>query len=515
MYACAQTTPLTGGPKDVWAPAIDSAKTYPANGQINFDGNEVSIKFNEYIRLNNPTENIIIIPQQTEAPTIMAKNKRLNIKFNEPLTENTTYTITFNNAIQDITEKNDSVFQFVFSTGNYIDSLQVFGSVKDAFTNQAAAEMLVGLYPKNVESNFDSIPFKYKPTYLSQTNDNGLFQLNYLKAGVYYLFAIKDKNKNLLYDKGEYIGFIAEKEFNLIPTDTFIFDFGTFVEEDEEVYVEDVNFTFPGKLEVILSNPTDSFSVSSTMSLLEEKTAREDSLIFWLTENPQARMKFFTNLLGEKDTLKPIFKGTPDNVNEVKLTQTNNVVKGKLLPNENLKISFSEPILNVDLSGIHFYDIDSNELDLKEYNIDVRTIEFETEGSDAVRILIDSAAVSSVFGRVFSQSLALNFENHSADYYGSLIVSMDTTFSVPVIVHVLDDKKQIVASQPFQKKMVFEKLLPANYQLRLIFDVDDNGEWTPGSLSEGRIPEKVIYNTESIKVKSKWEKEIEWQLIPN
>ena len=211
LLSCAQTSPLTGGPKDQYAPAIDSAKTSPYNGQINFADDKVIMKFNEYIKLNNPNDNILIIPQMNEKPTIMAKNKRLVITFNEPLQDNTTYTITFNNAIQDITESNDSVFQYVFSTGNYIDSLQIVGNVRDAFTNQLQKEMLVALYPKSLDANFDSIPLKFKPTYLCQTNAGGKFELNYLKDGVYYVFTFKDKNKNLLYDSGEPIAFMEEK----------------------------------------------------------------------------------------------------------------------------------------------------------------------------------------------------------------------------------------------------------------------------------------------------------------
>ena len=183
MFSCAQTSPLSGGPKDQFAPEIDSAKTHPYNGQTNFADDQVRMKFNEYIKLNKPNDNILIFPLMEEKPTIEAKNKRLTITFNEPLQEKTTYIITFNNAIQDITESNDSVFQYVFSTGNYIDSLQVFGSVRDAFTNQLQSEVLVALYPKDLEANFDSIPLKFKPTYLAQTNESGRFELNYLKDG--------------------------------------------------------------------------------------------------------------------------------------------------------------------------------------------------------------------------------------------------------------------------------------------------------------------------------------------
>jgi methionine-rich copper-binding protein CopC len=512
LYGCAQTTPLTGGPKDKYAPGIDSAKTSPYNGQVNFADDQIRMKFNEYIRLNKASENIIIIPQLKGTPTIEAKNKKLTITFNEKLQENTTYNITFNSAIQDITEKNDSVFQFVFSTGSFIDSLQVTGSIKNAFTNNAIDKMLIGLYPKDLEANFDSIPFKFKPTYLAQSDKNGKFELNYLKKGVYYLFAIKDLNKNLLYDLGESFAFVETKEFNLTAGEIPSFNMNAFQEGSDELFLEDLNFTYPGKIEVLLSQETDSFDVSANLPLIQEETGRRDSLIFWLNQPPVPKMRFYVNLAEKLDTLKPIFSNRPDKAEDVKINQTNNVVKGKLLPAENLRLEFSEPIKSVSKNEVHFFDIDSNEVAIDSFKIDVRGVEFPTFNTLAHRIVIDSAAVSSVFGRENDNAITLTFENEEEDYYGDLIVTMDTLFTESVIVHLLDSKGLIVDFMPHSNKMIFEKLLPGNYQLRLIFDVNKNGEWTTGSFSDGIQPERVIYNSETIKIKSKWEKEIDWRI---
>jgi hypothetical protein len=136
ISACAQINDLTGGANDDYAPQIDSAKSFPYNGQTNFEGDRVVLKFEEYITLVKPNDNILITPRPEVAPIISAHNKTLEIQFVTPLQENTTYTINFNRAIADITEKNDSIFQYVFSTGNYIDSLSISGNVKDAFTNK-------------------------------------------------------------------------------------------------------------------------------------------------------------------------------------------------------------------------------------------------------------------------------------------------------------------------------------------------------------------------------------------
>jgi len=509
LWGCAQITPLQGGPKDIYAPAIDSAKSYPLSGQINFTEQEIKLRFNEFIQLNNPKENIIFSPQQEQDPTITYKNKKLSILFNDELKTNTTYTITFNGAIQDITEKNDSVFQYVFSTGDYIDSLQFKGKVIDAFTNRRIDQMLVGLYPVDVPSNFDSIPFNIKPTYLGQTDKSGNFELNYLKNGIYYVFAINDKNRNLLYDQGEKIAFLSEKTVNLEDNISNV-KLRAFNEVNEECFVEDVSFTYPGKFTVVLSSPTDSFEVQSNLDLLQEDTETKDSLVFWLNQNPVPKMRFYTNLNGELDTLKPIYKNVPDGGKVTPLTMENNVKAGKLFPSENLVLTFSEPVGEIVEGGVKFYDIDSNDVKVEVLSQNVRAIEYKTFGTVAHRVVVDSAAIKSVYGHFTDKEQSLLFDSHEEDYYGSLIINIDTAFNQKVLVHLLNSKEEIIDSMIFAQKMTFLDIIPGDYQLRLIFDVDNNDQWTPGVLKEVKIPEEVLYYSENIKIKSKWEKEIDW-----
>ena len=107
----------------------------------------------------------------------MVRDKKLKSHFNEDLDQNTTYTLSFNNAIKDLSEKNDSIFQVVFSTGAYIDSLSIFGIVTDGFTNAPLENFVVALYDKTTSTAFDSIPFKDRPIYINQTNKAGEFKM--------------------------------------------------------------------------------------------------------------------------------------------------------------------------------------------------------------------------------------------------------------------------------------------------------------------------------------------------
>lgn len=509
MFGCAQITPLTGGPKDIYAPSIDSAKTSPYNGQLNYLDKKVEIRFNEYIQLNKPSENILIIPQQTERPIITSKNKRLTIEFVDELLPNTTYNITFNNAVQDLSEKNDSVFQFVFSTGDFIDSLQISGSVSDAFTNTALKGMLIGLYPESITDQFDSIPMKNKPTYLVQSDKKGQFKMNYIKNGTYYLYSFLDKNKNLKLDNNESRAFITQQVIELNQNVDSI-KLRAYLPSNPEVLLEDLNFKFPGQVEVILSNPADSFAVKSQIDLIQEYTNREDSLIFWLAQNPVPKMRFITYLNGEIDTLKPIYSGTPDKIETVKMKATNNVLKGKLYPETDLIFTFNEPISSIDTTKIKAFDKDSNQLKLPPVIANVRDLSFQIQESTIYEIRIDSGAITSLYGRSNEAQLKVLFESLKKDYYGNLLVNVDSTFSEPVIVQLLNSKSEVITEKTLEKVNTFNDLLPGDYQIRLIFDSDNDGKWSEGNMTTFTEPEKVIYYSGTVKVKSKWDKEVDW-----
>ncbi len=507
--------PLEGGIDDEYAPIIDSAHTFPLPGQLNFSGQEVRIKFNEYVKLVKPRDNIIISPSgnQTE---ITAKNKTVKIQFGNALDPNTTYSINFNRAVADLNEGNDSIFQYVFSTGDYIDSMVLTGSVTDGFTNRPDKNFLVALYPDSLLEDFDSIPRLVTPTYIGQTDESGKFRLNYLKNNAYFLFAFSDVNKNLKLDPGERIAY-PEDRVVALETENAHSDIKSFKPKSADCQITETRFSWPGKLEFIFSNDPVNFDVWSTLPLLRDSSDKVDSLVYWLSGNPTSGMQFFTKLNGVLDTIKPFYKGIPEAGTKIpELTFQTNIRDGKLLPGENLRLIFSEPVGSVPEEKIHFIDSDSNSMSLTSKMITPRIFEFPTSSGNVRNFVLDSLGVTSLFGKQNNQRTEKKFENHAIDYYGTVTILLDSVVQENMLVELIDMKgKVVVDSIQYGKSMKFTRLEPLAYQLRLIFDENADGRWTSGDFSEGSIPERVIYFSGEIKAKSKWEKEIEWNIKYN
>ena len=118
--------------------------------------------------------------------------------------ENTTYNINFRDGVQDLNEGNPAEnLRIAFSTGAIIDSLIIAGRVKETFSEKAPDKITVALYQSDTFNIYN-----HTPTYFTKCNKEGVFSIQNLKPGTYYVYAFDDKNKNLKVDsKTERFGF--------------------------------------------------------------------------------------------------------------------------------------------------------------------------------------------------------------------------------------------------------------------------------------------------------------------
>jgi len=228
LTRCAKQGTPAGGPKDADPPEFVSAD--PPNRSVFFDYKKITITFNEFIQLKDASKEIFISPPMRSKPEYKAIGKKVVIEFQEELKTNSTYTISFGNSIVDYTESNPLVnFEYVFSTGSYIDSLSIPGKVVNAFDHKPEPLILVMVYQDDNDTiPLDSLPLKIAPKNASKTTQEGTFRINNLAAGKYKLFALEDYNNNFIFDMpNERIAFLDSlvtisppPEVIIVPTDS-------------------------------------------------------------------------------------------------------------------------------------------------------------------------------------------------------------------------------------------------------------------------------------------------------
>ncbi|MEI7662969.1 MAG: Ig-like domain-containing protein [Bacteroidota bacterium] len=201
LTGCANMVSPTGGPKDVTPPKIIACQ--PPVSSTWFKGNTFRIDFNEFINLKNPATEVYISPPLKTPLDPHLRGKSMIVKFENKLDTNTTYSITFGNSITDLTEGNIlKGFNYVFSTGSYVDTLSLQGTLVNAFDHKPEKDVYVELYINNNDTlPFDSLPIKVAPYYITKTDENGGYLFKNLQNKKFKLFALSDQNGDLIYNQ--------------------------------------------------------------------------------------------------------------------------------------------------------------------------------------------------------------------------------------------------------------------------------------------------------------------------
>ena len=206
LSSCAKMGQPDGGWYDETPPRVLGAS--PTERATDVNSKKVNIYFNEFIKLENASEKVVVSPPQNEAPEIKATGKRITVSLQDKLQPNTTYTIDFSDAITDNNEGNPlGNYTYSFSTGDHIDTLEVAGYVLEAENLEPVKGILVGLYSNQNDTAFQKQPMLR----VSRTDSRGHFSIRGVAKGDYRIYALQDMDGNYMYNqKSEKLAFTPE-----------------------------------------------------------------------------------------------------------------------------------------------------------------------------------------------------------------------------------------------------------------------------------------------------------------
>jgi len=203
MIGCARMGQPDGGWYDDDPPKVLSCT--PADQATNVTTNKITILFDEYIKLTDASNKVIVSPPQLEVPDIKAAGKKIVVELQDSLMPNTTYTIDFSDAISDNNENNPmGSYTYSFSTGEQIDTFEVSGYVLDASNLEPIKGIMVGLYNDLADSAFQTKPMLR----VSRTDSRGHFVIKGIAPGAYRAYALQDADGDFRFtQKSEMMAF--------------------------------------------------------------------------------------------------------------------------------------------------------------------------------------------------------------------------------------------------------------------------------------------------------------------
>ena len=511
---CAKTGRPIGGEKDETPPILMSAT--PPQESVEFDATKIRIYFDEYVKFKDLNKQLIISPPLKNTPEITptgSASKFITIKLFDTLKENTTYTINFGNSILDNNEGNViKSFKYVFSTGEYLDSLKITGDITDAFSRKTDSEILVMLYKMDSTFN-DSIIYKEKPTYVTSTLDSTNFELTNLKEGKYLLMALKQPSNNYIYTpKQDKIGFFSQPI--TLPIDT-TFEISLFSEIQKFKLVKAIEttkghivFGYQGAKDNLAIRLLDTLPTDFKSETIFEQG--KDTLSYWFRDIKKDSLLFEVTNSNYIDTVTVKLRTSKRDTLFLKSTI------GKTLdPRDTFAISSTIPIAKFDTTKITIINKDSIKVPytsiLNPYKNKLY-LNFKKEFKENYSIKIMPNAIFDVFENT-NDTLSYKVNTKKLEDYGIITLNI-TDVKSSVIIQITTEEDVLVATKRIKEDQVviFKNLPPKKYIVRAIFDDNDNGKWDPGDFLLKLQPERTVYYKDFIKLRANWDRPIDFSI---
>jgi len=504
FWGCANVVPPTGGERDALPPGL--LRAVPENGTLFFNKREIRLDFDEYVKLQNPS-NIQFTPALDGKPAFEVRYGTLFIDLGpDSLRTNTTYTINFGDALTDLNEGNKlQNFRYVFSTGSYLDSLEVSGVVLSAEKREPQENILVALYP---EDYGDSAIYAKKPFYYTKTNKAGRFALENLKAGRYVVWVFKDEDSNLKYNITEEAAF-ADEMLVLDTLDADSLRFLLIKDLRANLRLQERRSTENGAAKFVFSSAPDSLEISLLDSLGGEVFVErmQDSVFFYHRHTTADSLFFRVAYANRVDTVR-INQRKQQPVTMSQLTLRKNNQPSVLEP---LKLTATRPFSALfDTSAVFWaYDTLTNVKIPFTWKIAGVQLEITPELIENKRyeIFIGQGALKDWFGSAVD-SFRFTFSSVSPDAYGDLVVEgLDSLPEGITHIDLLSEGYELIQRMKLanDKKLTFQKLRPLTYRIRFFADLNDNEQLDLGSILTRTQPESLWYLSETAKLRANWE----------
>jgi len=558
IYSCATVQNPTGGEKDEKAPILYQSN--PKDQSVNFQGKEIKLFFNEWMQLDQLNKQLIITPREDIQYEATLKKQELIIELEETLKDSTTYTFNFREALKDITEGN--LWEkptIAFSTGPFLDSLKISGTIQNIHTNTATEGFLVGLYPNDIDT---ANLRQGKPIYFTTTDKEGNFLMQNLKGGEYRLYTFLDKNNNLINESPkEPFGF-HHQVLSLYDSIESI-NINTYKRNEDTLKLK--KYSPVGKDFIIqynkglsqynLRNPSDSNQFIFTNEVEDSKYLKVYKENFPQLEYDTDSVLLFSNVIdsiGNKRTDSVYFRLRESRLTNdtIKITNTpeSKIISGP----QRFKYKFSKPVaqinydsLQIRIDSIPLYNLTKDNLqfnynrkeltiittlrqDTVQKTIDSLIAINTTDFADTANTASDSSTVTKQpenaqqkpstaqlnlhFGKAAflgiendsTNSVTISFTFKKIEDYG-IIKGQVIEPEFPFVLELLNDDYKVIDTIVNQTEYQFNYVAPGKYRLRLIKDANNNQQWDAGNPLTLKKEEEYVYYDELITVKANWE----------
>ncbi|MEM9822139.1 MAG: Ig-like domain-containing protein [Bacteroidota bacterium] len=515
FYACAQPGTLTGGPEDKTPPILDRAASTP-NLQTRFTKQTIELVFDEWLKLENTYKEIVVSPPLEFNPEVKLKGKKVRFNFHEEeiLRSEATYTINFGKSVKDLNAGNVvEDLRFVFSTGDYIDSLEVKGKIVDASTNEGVADVLLMLY----DNLSDTVVRTERPFYFARTDKSGMFKIENVKSDTFKVFGLVDNNFNYLFDsESEKIAF---REAPIILPDSALtmIELQLFSEQARLRLLKKDTSTY-GFVNLVFNDSPEKVQLLYQDSVPYIKQFDEDSLQLWyqLADNQSWPLYVPVDTLVDTLVLTASKKAAFMENTQLKAGKTASPQAINLNPTKAIRWPFNHPLTQIDTALIQCFEDTVKTLiplDLEMDSTDRRALNLQYPWKEKTNyeLLILPNALTDIYGLKNQDSIRQDYKVSERSEFGDIKLKIE---KIPqgqyFVLQLLFKNDNLVDEFYVGGDSIFQKtytaLPPGNYSLSIIEDRNNNQRWDTGNYDRKEQPERR-FSRSIEELRASWEVE--------
>ncbi|RZK23168.1 MAG: hypothetical protein EOO56_05995 [Hymenobacter sp.] len=525
LGSCAAVSSPQGGPRDLKAPRL--VATSPDSAARNVKQQFIRLTFSEAVQVKELPKNLLITPQLAPDNQYALREDRnsVTLLFPKPLEPNTTYSFNFRKAIVDITESTAAKYQALsFSTGPTLDSATVRGTVADLLTAQPVPDASVGLYRVA-----DTVGVRRgQPYYLTRTDSKGNFELIFIKAGQYNLYAWGDKNNNGRFDEGEKIAYQAAP---LALTDTTRTQTLLLTRPDRlpprrtgiESSASVVRLNFNEGLRTLALVPTTPATPATIAAIREAVLLGSQNRTALLYRTPALADGRYLLTTADSagntthDTLNVRFP-VPTATSRKAAPPVGTTVEGSprsVFRQGQVRFKFPVPVTVAAGQPIGTLAEDSVKRRPLRLPADGTlspdrtelTLTLDTKARKNVEIRLDTTTIVALTGQSLGLRRPLRLTVTDTDPSGVLLGPIQTKV-VNFDLQLLDERYQVVRQVRSPKgRYRFDRLPPGSYRFRVLIDQDGDGRWRGPDPDLRLPPEPVFVSPTLIKLRANFELE--------
>ncbi|MEY2917892.1 MAG: hypothetical protein RIS73_1606 [Bacteroidota bacterium] len=400
--------------------------------------------------------------------------------------------------------------KITFTFDEYIDELQ-----------EVQANVLVSPYPKinpEIKSKLKTVTVKLKDSLIANTT----YSINFGNA-------IKDVNEGNIFKYFTYVfstgstidslslsGKVQIAETGKIDSTIIILLYrdanDSSVQQIKPNYIAKVN----GDGSFIFNNlPQGNFSIyalldgdaGKTYNSKTELFAFAEKSIFVSTNNEPVSLYAYAE---EKSNKTPPTTTKAKTAAQKKLKYSLSVAGQKQDLREPLVIDFNNAIKNFDTSKIILTDTNYIPISTFSFLLDSNKIILKTKWAEDFnyRLIINKLAVRDSADSALAKTDTLRFKTKRESDYGNVVLRFNNmNFAKhPVLQFTQEGEVKeffLITEKEWRNKL----FTPGEYEIRILYDDNNNGKWDPGNYSKKLQPEKVILIPKKLSVRENWDNE--------